>query len=161
MLLLHGFPEFWFSWRYQLKEFSKGYHVVAVDMRGYGDTDKPPNKTDYHMELLVQDIAELIPALGYSSCILGAHDWGGGVAWSVTMKYPELVDRLIIMNCPHPKVFGKYARGNFRQLFKSWVLYSNVALLLLCMYFSPAVYVYVSSAEASRVCVWPARLCCH
>jgi pimeloyl-ACP methyl ester carboxylesterase len=64
-----------------LKAFSKDYHVVAIDMRGYGDTDKPPNKLDYRIELLVQDIAELIPALGHSSCVLCAHDWGGGVAW--------------------------------------------------------------------------------
>jgi hypothetical protein len=127
MLLLHGFPEFWFSWRYQLKAFSKDYHVVAIDMRGYGETDKPPNKLDYRIELLVQDIAELIPALGHSSCVLCAHDWGGGVAWFVAMKYPELVDRLIIMNCPHFKVFQQNLQRNCGQLCKSWVK------LCLCM----------------------------
>ena len=75
--------QFWFSWRYQLPEFSKDYHVVAIDMRGYGETERPPNKSDYTIDLLTQDIAELIPALGHSKCILVAHDWGGVVAWWV------------------------------------------------------------------------------
>ena len=74
-------PQFWFTWRYQLPEFSKDYHVVAIDMRGYGETERPPNKSDYTIDLLTQDIAELIPALGHSKCILVAHDWGGRVAW--------------------------------------------------------------------------------
>jgi len=81
MLFVHGFPEFWFSWRYQLREFCKDYHVVAMDMRGYSETERPPNKQDYRIDLLSQDIVELIPALGYSSCTLVAHDWGGAVAW--------------------------------------------------------------------------------
>jgi pimeloyl-ACP methyl ester carboxylesterase len=71
----------------------------------------------------VQDIAELIPALGYSSCILAAHDWGAAVSWYVTAKYPELVDRLIVMNCPHSKVFTNYVRRNCGQLFKSWYIF--------------------------------------
>ncbi|CAI8055424.1 Epoxide hydrolase 4 [Geodia barretti] len=91
--------------------------------RGYGETDKPPNKLDYRIELLVQDIAELIPALGHSSCVLCAHDWGGGVAWFVAMKYPELVDRLIIMNCPHFKVFQQNLQRNCGQLCKSWYMF--------------------------------------
>ncbi len=73
--------QFWFSWRYQMKEFSKDYRVVAIDMRGYGETDRPPNKLDYTFSKLKQDIVELIPALGYSTCTLVAHDWGGVVAW--------------------------------------------------------------------------------
>ena len=73
--------QFWFSWRYQLPEFNKDYHVVAIDMRGYGETDRPPNKNDYTIDLLTQDIVELIPALGHSKCNLVAHDWGGVVAW--------------------------------------------------------------------------------
>ena len=73
--------QFWFSWRYQLPEFSKDYHMVAIDMRGYGETERPPNKSDYTIDLLTQDIVELIPALGHSKCILVAHDWGGAVAW--------------------------------------------------------------------------------
>ena len=74
-------PQFWYSWRYQLPEFSKDYHVVAIDMRGYGETDRPPNKDDYTIDLLTQDIVELIPALGHSKCVLVSHDWGGVVAW--------------------------------------------------------------------------------
>ena len=75
------YTQVWFSWHYQLPEFNKDYHVVAIDMRGYGETDRPPNKCDYTIDLLSQDIVELIPALGYSKCTLVAHDWGGAVAW--------------------------------------------------------------------------------
>ena len=81
LFLFVSHSQFWFSWRYQLPEFSKDYHVVAIDMRGYGETDRPPNKDDYKLDLLTQDIVELIPALGYSNCILVSHDWGGVVAW--------------------------------------------------------------------------------
>ena len=121
VLFLHGFPEFWFCWRYQLREFSKDYRVVAIDMRGYGETDRPPNKLDYQMKHLIKDIAELVPALGYSSCILVAHDWGGGVAWNVVMAHAELVDRLVIMNSPHPKVMLKHMRG--KQFLMSWYIF--------------------------------------
>ena len=74
-------PQFWFSWRYQIREFNKDYYVVAIDMRGYGDSSRPPNKLDYTVDKLSKDIAELIPALGYSKCTLVAHDWGGAVGW--------------------------------------------------------------------------------
>jgi pimeloyl-ACP methyl ester carboxylesterase len=80
-IVLSSPTQFWFSWRYQLPKFSKDYHVVAIDMRGYGETERPPNKNDYTIDLLTQDIVELIPALGHSKCILVAHDWGGAVAW--------------------------------------------------------------------------------
>ena len=73
--------QFWFSWRYQLPTFSKDYHVVAIDMRGYGETERPPNKNDYTMDSAIQDVVELIPALGHSKCILVGHGGGGAVAW--------------------------------------------------------------------------------
>ena len=75
--------QFWFSWRNQIREFNKDYRVVAIDMRGYGDSSRPPNKLDYTVDKLSKDIAELIPALGYSKCTLVAHDWGGEVGWYV------------------------------------------------------------------------------
>ncbi|XP_065906177.1 epoxide hydrolase 4-like [Dysidea avara] len=122
MLFLHGYPEFWFSWRYQLLEFCRDYYAVAVDLRGYGDTERPPNQKDYHLDKLTQDIAELIPALGYSSCVLVAHDWGGGIAWKVIDSHPELVDHLVMMNSPHHKIFAK-AFSKWGQLMKSWYIF--------------------------------------
>ncbi|KAL5486626.1 hypothetical protein EMCRGX_G019130 [Ephydatia muelleri] len=123
LLLLHGFPEFWFCWRHQLKEFAKDYHVVAVDMRGYNETERPPNKNDYALDILLKDIAELVPALGHSTCTLVAHDWGAIVAWGVAAKHPQLVEKLVIMNCPQTSVFRKFVRTNPRQLLKSWYVF--------------------------------------
>ena len=104
-----------------MKEFAGDYHVVAVDMRGYGDTQRPPNIIDYAMPNLAQDIAELIPALGHSKAILVAHDWGGGVAWAVTQKYPDLVDKLVVINCPHGRVMRRRLY-RWSQSMKSWYM---------------------------------------
>lgn len=122
MLCLHGFPEFWYSWRYQLKEFSKDYRVVAVDQRGYGESDKPSGKENYAVDKLAADIKQLIPALGYEKCTLVGHDWGGSIAWSVATLYPNMVEKLIVLNCPHPGVFSKYVQRNRSQLMKSWYM---------------------------------------
>ncbi|CAH3019895.1 unnamed protein product [Porites evermanni] len=81
MLCLHGFPEFWYSWRYQLKAFSDNFRMVAVDLRGYGDSDSPKGREHYKTSLLVNDIKEIIEALDYKSCTLLSHDWGGALAW--------------------------------------------------------------------------------
>ncbi len=123
MLFLHGFPEFWFSWRYQLREFSKDYRVVAIDMRGYGETDRPPKKLDYVKKNLVRDISELVSALGYTSCILVGHDWGGAVAWSVALTHPQILDKLVIMNATHPRVIEKHFFEHFSQVVKSWYVF--------------------------------------
>ncbi|XP_065906176.1 epoxide hydrolase 4-like [Dysidea avara] len=123
MLFLHGFPEFWFSWRFQLPEFGRDYYAVAVDLRGYGDTERPPHKKDYQLEMLTQDIAELIPALGYSSCVLVAHDWGGMLAWTLIQSHPELVDRFVVMDCPHYKIYMKTVSSNWKQFMNSWYMF--------------------------------------
>ena len=96
--------------------------MVAPDLRGYGETDKPPNILDYSLPNLCQDIVELIPALGHSKAILVAHDFGGNVAWAVTSKHPDLVEKLIIMDCPHPQVMKKKLK-TFSQLMKSWYMF--------------------------------------
>lgn len=124
MLFLHGFPEFWFSWRYQLREFSKDYRVVAVDMRGYGESDRPPERRDYALTNLVQDVSELVAALGHTSCVLVGHDWGGVVAWFVTFTHPQLVDRLVIMNSPHPEIMRAHFSSSFSQVAKSWYVFA-------------------------------------
>ncbi|KAK7474120.1 hypothetical protein BaRGS_00034649, partial [Batillaria attramentaria] len=120
MLLVHGFPEFWYSWRHQLREFKDDYRVVAVDQRGYGDSDKPTSVADYTVDKLANDLRQLIPALGYKKCVLVGHDWGGMAAWALAQTCPEMVDRLIIMNCPSTQAYSKHAASGFSQLKKSW-----------------------------------------
>jgi pimeloyl-ACP methyl ester carboxylesterase len=122
MLCLHGFPEFWYSWRYQLAEFSPEYKVVALDLRGYNDSDKPLEKSAYRMDVLIEDIKSAIAALGYQSCILVGHDWGGAIAWQFSYAYPEKVKQLIIMNLPHPAKFRQGLRTP-QQLLKSWYIF--------------------------------------
>ncbi|OWF46898.1 epoxide hydrolase 4-like [Mizuhopecten yessoensis] len=123
MLLIHGFPEFWYSWRFQLRAFAGDYRVVALDLRGYSESEKPNGYNSYTIENLVGDIKQLIPALGHRSAVVVGHDWGGAIAWGFAMKYQDMVDKLIIMNCPHPATFRPFLRGNFKQLKKSWYMF--------------------------------------
>ena len=122
MLMLHGFPEFWYSWRHQIAEFANDYCVVAIDMRGYNDSDKPDRLSAYKMSELTADVRGVIKGLGYDDCILVAHDWGGAIAWNFADKYPDLVEKLIVMNFPHP---AKFIAGlkTWQQLQKSWYIF--------------------------------------
>jgi len=123
MLMLHGFPEFWYSWRHQIPEFASDYKVVALDLRGYNDSDKPKDVSAYQISELVNDIKGVIQGLGYESCILVGHDWGGMIAWYVAYTYPERVDQLIVMNIPHPAKFTEAFRSNPQQLLRSWYIF--------------------------------------
>ncbi|XP_054263181.1 epoxide hydrolase 4-like [Macrosteles quadrilineatus] len=123
MVFVHGFPEFWYSWRHQIKEFSTDYWVVAVDMRGYGESEKPVGQKNYKLELLDADIKNLIKALGRKSCTLVAHDWGGCVAWSLVLTEPKMFDAYIIMNSIHPEAFHQYLKKSVSQLRKSWYIF--------------------------------------
>ena len=122
MLMLHGFPEFWYSWRHQITEFAPDYHVVAVDLRGYNDSDKPQGLAAYQMSELLADVKGVINGLGYEDCILVAHDWGGAIAWNFAYEYPSMVEKLIVMNLPHP---AKFVAGlkTWQQLPKSWYIF--------------------------------------
>ena len=122
MLMLHGFPEFWYSWRHQIAEFANDYQVVAVDLRGYNDSDKPQEVAAYQMSELLADVKGIISALGYEDCILVAHDWGGAIAWNFAYSHPSMVEKLIVMNFPHP---AKFAAGlqTWQQLQKSWSIF--------------------------------------
>ncbi len=121
MLMLHGFPEFWYSWRHQITEFVQNYHVVAVDLRGYNDSDKPQELEAYQISELVEDIKGVVKGLNYQDCILVAHDWGGLIAWNFAYTYPEMVEKLIVLNIPHP---AKFIAGikTPQQLLKSWYI---------------------------------------
>jgi pimeloyl-ACP methyl ester carboxylesterase len=121
MLFLHGFPEFWYSWRHQIPEFAKDHKVVAIDLRGYNDSDKPKAQSAYVMSEFVKDVKGVIEGLGYDRCILVGHDWGGAIAWSFAYAYPELVERLIVMNLPHPAKFAAGLRTP-QQMLKSWYI---------------------------------------
>jgi epoxide hydrolase 4 len=121
MLMLHGFPEFWYSWRHQIAEFSLDYKAVALDLRGYNKSDKPKSQSAYHLSILIEDIKGVIEGLGYERCVLVGHDWGGAIAWAFAYAYPEIVTRLIVLNLPHPDKFSEGLR-TLPQLLRSWYI---------------------------------------
>jgi epoxide hydrolase 4 len=121
-VLLHGFPEFWYAWRHQIPALADaGYRVVAPDLRGYNTSDKPPRVRDYRPRVLAQDVADLVVALGAGSAAVAGHDWGGGLAWLLAMQHPERIERLVVLNAPHPIRLLKGLR-NPRQLRRSWYM---------------------------------------
>lgn len=107
LLFLHGFPEFWYAWRLQLAEFGRNHLAVACDLRGYNLSAKPDGVAAYRTKHLVADVAGLIGKLGGGRCVLVGHDWGGSVAWATAIARPELVDKLVIVNAPHPGIFAR------------------------------------------------------
>ena len=119
-LCLHGFPEGRFVWNQQLSLLRNlGYRVWAPDLRGYGDSERPKGVKNYTIEKLLDDIAGLIDVAECSSVTLIAHDWGAMLAWYVTMHRIRPVEKLIILNCPHPEIFSRGVR-NPKQLLRSW-----------------------------------------
>jgi epoxide hydrolase 4 len=120
VVLLHGFPEFWWGWRRQLPALAEaGFRAVAPDLRGYHFSEKPAGVGAYRVETLAADVAALIAELGEGSAHLVGHDWGGVVAWRLAMDHPERVRRLVVMNAPHPEPFRRALRGG-RQALRSW-----------------------------------------
>lgn len=118
LFLLHGFPEFWYSWRHQISVLSRHFSVIAPDLRGYNETEKP--NWGYEVDVLARDVVELMEALGYRRALVAGHDWGGIVAWSLGIVYPQRVERLITLNAPHPQLLRHALRRNRRQLRRSW-----------------------------------------
>ncbi len=116
ILFLHGFPEFWYAWRRQLTVFGTDCHAVAPDMRGYNLSEKPPGLEPYRMRHLVGDVRELARTLGHDRMVLVGHDWGGVVAWATAIAYPELIERLVIVNAPHPAIFPRLLREHPPQI---------------------------------------------
>ena len=120
-MLLHGFPEFWYSWRHQIPALAEaGYRVVAPDMRGYNCSEKPSGVDAYHVDELVADVAGLVRAFDRESAHIVGHDWGGLVAWQTAIDRPSVVDRLAVLNAPHPSAYERALRSNPAQLGKSW-----------------------------------------
>jgi pimeloyl-ACP methyl ester carboxylesterase len=118
VLLLHGFPECWYSWRYQLPALASYATVVAPDLRGYNETEKP--RWGYSLDVLVQDVLELIRLLGRQRAVIMGHDWGGAIAWAIAIAFPERVERLVALNIPHPALFVDALRHNWRQILRMW-----------------------------------------
>jgi pimeloyl-ACP methyl ester carboxylesterase len=121
VLLLHGFPELSRSWRHQLPALgSAGYRALAPDLRGYGESDR---RGPYDLVTLARDVREMIRASGRERATLVGHDWGGAVAWAAALYHPEVLDRLVVMNCPHPGALMREMLRNPRQLLRSWYMF--------------------------------------
>jgi len=119
VILLHGFPEFWYSWRHLMPALAEaGYHAIAPDMRGYNLSGKPQGVGAYAIDTLAEDIAALIQHAGERRAHIIGHDWGGAVAWHLAMQHREMVDHLVILNAPHPRAFARELRTP-RQLWRS------------------------------------------
>jgi pimeloyl-ACP methyl ester carboxylesterase len=122
-LCLHGFPECWYSWRHQMPLLARlGYRVWAPDLRGYGETERPSRVQDYAIERLLDDVAGLIDASGARSTLLVGHDWGGVIAWYFALRRVRPLDRLVLMNLPHPAIM-EHAMRTWRQLRRSWYVF--------------------------------------
>jgi pimeloyl-ACP methyl ester carboxylesterase len=123
LVLLHGFPEFWFSWRLQIAPLAAaGFRVIAPDLRGYNLSSRPAGVEAYSADRLAADVRGLIGELGAESALLVGHDWGGTVAWATAMGHPEVVDRLVIINAAHPRKLNEGLR-NPNQLRKLWYFF--------------------------------------
>jgi epoxide hydrolase 4 len=122
MLLLHGFPQYSKAWRRQIPVLSEHFTVVAPDLRGYGRSDKPRGVSAYRPDVLSADVAGLVRAFGREKAVIVGHDWGGGLAWGTALDHPEVVEKLVVLNCPHPGVFlSRVLRPP--QLFRSWYVF--------------------------------------
>ena len=115
IVMIHGFPDFWYTWRNQMDGLSAHYRVVAVDQRGYDLSDRPKGIEQYAMPLLVNDIGAVIKAEGRSSAVIVGHDWGGAVAWTLAMTHPEWIQALVILNLPHPSGIQREIKNNPEQ----------------------------------------------
>ncbi|MBM3737342.1 MAG: alpha/beta hydrolase [Acidobacteria bacterium] len=115
IVMIHGFPDYWLTWRHQMEALAKTHRVAAIDLRGYNLSDKPAGVDAYDMRLLVQDVAAVIKANGATRATVIGHDWGGAIAWSTAMHAPQLVERLIIVNLPHLRGLARELARNPEQ----------------------------------------------
>lgn len=124
LIFLHGFPEAWFGWRKQIEHFAAlGYRVLAPDQRGYNLSEKSAKIADYRLDRLAGDIVGLIDWAGRPKALIVGHDWGAAVAWWLAAKHPERLEKLVILNVPHPAVMQRNLYTNLRQLMRSWYMF--------------------------------------
>ncbi|MBT3913816.1 MAG: alpha/beta hydrolase [Verrucomicrobia bacterium] len=112
VVMIHGFPDFWYSWNEQIKALQSTHRVAAIDQRGYNRSDKPVGLDNYAIPKLVSDVAAVIRDMGEKKAVIVGHDWGGMVAWSFAMSKPEMTDRLAVLNLPHPKGLNRELANN-------------------------------------------------
>lgn len=123
VILLHGFPECWYSWRHQLAALAPVCRVVAPDLRGYNESERPQSVDAYRTDVLVEDVLGLVRAFGEEEATIVGHDWGGAIAWLFATRHPEATRRLAVLNCPHPAIMAEHLRRNPRQLLRSWYMF--------------------------------------
>src|SRR5262245_39791173 len=115
VVMVHGFPDCWLTWREVMEALAKDYETVAIDQRGYNLSDKPRSVEQYDMAKLVEDVAAVVRARRRERALIMGHDWGGAVAWSFAMKHPEMTEKLVILNLPHPRGIGRELAHNPEQ----------------------------------------------
>ncbi len=155
VLLLHGFPEFWYGWRHQIPALADaGFRVIVPDQRGYNLSQCPVGTRPYRLDELGRDMLGLMDQMGIDKVDLAGHDWGAGVAWWIAINFPERVDRLVILNVPHPSVMVQTLRKSLGQMLKSWyILFFQIPALpdwlMRLNNFSAAVNLLRSSGKVS------------
>ncbi len=116
IIMLHGFPDYWYTWRNQMIGLSKNYTIAAIDLRGYNKSDKPEGEENYSMKYLIQDVISVIKNIGFDKAIIIGHDWGGAIAWQIAMNAPQFVNKLIILSTPHPLgLFREFSNNREQQ----------------------------------------------
>ena len=116
VVMIHGFPDFWYTWRHSMESLSDTFEVAAIDQRGYNLSDKPKGVENYDLSLLVSDVAAVIRQLGHNKATIVGHDWGGMVAWQFAMSLPEMTERLVVLNLPHPGGLLRELKSNPEQI---------------------------------------------
>ncbi len=124
VVLLHGFPEFWYGWHKQIEPLAAaGFRVIVPDQRGYNLSSKPSGIAAYALSELVSDVIAIADQLGQQKIFLAGHDWGAAVAWSTALLHPQRVAKLVVLNVPHPSVMRKFMKTRLRQLLRSWYIF--------------------------------------
>jgi len=123
VVLLHGFPEFWYGWHKQIEPLAAaGFRVIVPDQRGYNLSSKPRGVASYALKELVSDVIAIADQLGQESLFLAGHDWGAAVAWCTALLHPERIAKLVIVNVPHPSVMRRFLNTRPRQMLRSWYI---------------------------------------
>ena len=123
VVLLHGFPEFWYGWRKQIEPLAAaGFRVIVLDQRGYNLSSKPRGVASYALTELVSDVVAIANQLGQQKIFLAGHDWGAAVAWSMALLHPERIAKLAVLNVPHPLVMRRFLNTRVRQMVRSWYI---------------------------------------
>lgn len=129
VVLLHGYPQNWYMWHRIMARLGAHFHVIALDMRGFNWSDKPSGVAEYSTEVVADEVASLISTLGVEKAHVIGHDWGGIVAWQLAMRHPERVNRLAVINAPHPAVFARDSRKPSQWLRSTYVLFFQVPVI--------------------------------